>query len=124
LIVYLADYGPDFIDLQFRCAPLPPVSLAFVRVHPEMVLLPNLCVNWRPCLCDALQYVSAQALDFLDLEQNPSFPIWKLHLCPSGISGWTPVRSKDARQIAWIGEAAHRCFQERSIFQKGCKKSM
>jgi hypothetical protein len=62
--------------------------------HPEMVLLPNLFVspdkigiNRRPCLClpvparqtgDVLQYVSAQALDFLDLEQNPSFPIWKL----------------------------------------------
>jgi hypothetical protein len=44
-----------------------------------MVLLPNLFVNRRPCLCDVLQYVSAQALDFLDLEQNPSFPIWKLH---------------------------------------------
>jgi hypothetical protein len=55
--------------------------------HPEMVLLLIICVNLRPCLClpvparqtgDVLPYVSAQALDFLDLEQNPSFPIWKL----------------------------------------------
>ena len=40
--------------------------------HPEMVLLPNPPtevgtsprLNRRPCLCDVLQYVSAQALDF------------------------------------------------------------
>jgi hypothetical protein len=43
-----------------------------------MVLLPNLCVKQRPCLCDVRQYVSAQALVFLDLGQNPSFPILKL----------------------------------------------
>jgi hypothetical protein len=56
--------------------------------HPEMVLLPNLFVNLRSCLClpvparqtgDVPQYVSAQALVFLDLEQKSSFPIWKLH---------------------------------------------
>jgi hypothetical protein len=28
-------------------------------------------------LCDVLQYVSAQALVFLDLEQKSTFPIWK-----------------------------------------------
>jgi len=43
-----------------------------------MVLLPNLFVNLRGCLCDVLQYVSAQPLDFLDLGQNASFLIWKL----------------------------------------------
>jgi hypothetical protein len=64
-----------------------PNSYLLSSFHPEMVLLPNLCVNQRPCLClpvparqtgDVLQYVSAQPLDFLDLEQNPPFPIWKL----------------------------------------------
>jgi hypothetical protein len=48
------------------------------RFHPEMVLLPNLYVKLRAFLCDVLQYVSAQPLVFLDLGQNPSFPIWKL----------------------------------------------
>jgi hypothetical protein len=49
-----------------------------VSFHPEMVLLPNICVKLRSYLCDVLQYVSAQALVFLDLEQKSSFPIWKL----------------------------------------------
>jgi hypothetical protein len=56
--------------------PAPPEYL--YSFHPEMVLLPNLCVKLRACLCDVLQYVSAQALVFLDLGQNPSFPISKL----------------------------------------------
>jgi hypothetical protein len=52
-----------------------------------MVLLPNLFVKLRSCLClpvparqtgDVLQYVSAQALVFLDLGQKSSFAIWKL----------------------------------------------
>jgi hypothetical protein len=52
--------------------------LILSRFHPEMVFLPNFCVKLRPCLCDVLQYVSAQALVFLDLEQKSTFPIWKL----------------------------------------------
>jgi hypothetical protein len=76
---------------NYSAHPGPPFMFVIEKLdgfHPEMVLLPNLCVNRQPCLCDVLQYVSAQALDFLDLEQNSSFPIWKLYVCPSGISGW------------------------------------
>ncbi len=36
-------------------------------VHPEMPLFHNIDVNLRYCLCDVLQYVSAQSIDFLDL---------------------------------------------------------
>jgi hypothetical protein len=42
-----------------------------------MVFLPNLSVNLRACLCDVVNYVSAQALDFLDLGQKSSFLDWK-----------------------------------------------
>ena len=35
-----------------------------------MVFLPNLGVNRRSRLCDVASYVSAQELDFLDLEQK------------------------------------------------------
>ena len=35
-----------------------------------MVLLPNLFVNLRACLCDVLQYVSAQPLDFLVVREG------------------------------------------------------
>jgi hypothetical protein len=71
-------------------AALPPIikyliAISFLKsyqvassFHPEMVLLPNICVKLRSCLCDVLQYVSAQALVFLNLEQKSSFPIWKL----------------------------------------------
>ncbi len=44
-----------------------------VSFHPEMALFRNLCVKLRNCLCDVLQYVSAQSLDFLDLAKNCSF---------------------------------------------------
>ena len=43
------------------------VSLDIDSFHPEMVLLPNLFVKLRACLCDVLQHVSAQPLVFLDL---------------------------------------------------------
>jgi len=42
-----------------------------------MVFLRNLGVNLRDSLCDVLQYVSAQSLDFLDLAQKLSFLDWK-----------------------------------------------
>ena len=45
--------------------------------HPQMVFLPNLCVNLRACLCGVVNYASAQALDFLDLGQKSAFLDWK-----------------------------------------------
>ena len=42
-----------------------------------MVFLPNLGVNRHVCLCDVASYVSAQALDFLDLGQKSVFLDWK-----------------------------------------------
>jgi len=48
-------------------------SLFLPSFHPEMALFRNLCVNLRDCLCDVLQYASAQPLDFLDLAKNCSF---------------------------------------------------
>ena len=42
-----------------------------------MVFLPNLGVNRRACLCGVVLYASAQALDFLDLEQKSSLLDWK-----------------------------------------------
>jgi hypothetical protein len=42
-----------------------------------MVFLPNLSVNLRVCLCGAVNYASAQALDFLDLGQKSAFLHWK-----------------------------------------------
>ena len=50
--------------------------------HPEMVFLPNIGVNQRACLCDVARYVSAQALDFLDLEQKSPFLNWKHNIVP------------------------------------------
>jgi hypothetical protein len=38
-----------------------------------MVFLPNLSVNLRACLCGVVNYVSAQALERLDLGQKFSF---------------------------------------------------
>jgi hypothetical protein len=42
--------------------------------HPGMVLLPNICVKLRSCLCDVLQYVSAQALVFFAPLRGDSVP--------------------------------------------------
>jgi hypothetical protein len=33
-----------------------------------------------------------RSLGFLARTKKSSFPIWKLHLCPSGVSGWTLIR--------------------------------
>jgi hypothetical protein len=38
--------------------------------HPQMVFLPNLGVNLRACLCGAVNYASAQGLDFPDLGEK------------------------------------------------------
>jgi len=43
-----------------------------------MAIFHNLGVNLRGSLCDVLQYVSAQPLDFLDLVKTISFLKWKL----------------------------------------------
>ena len=43
-----------------------------------MALVRNLGVKLRGSLCDALKYVSAQPLVFLDLAKNCSFMNWKL----------------------------------------------
>jgi hypothetical protein len=45
--------------------------------HPEMVVFRNLIVDLQDSLCDALQCVSAQSLDLLDLAKNLSFLNWK-----------------------------------------------
>jgi hypothetical protein len=50
--------------------------------HPQMVFLPNLCVNLHACLCGVVNYASAQALDFLDLGQKSSFLDWKHQMVP------------------------------------------
>ena len=42
-----------------------------------MVYFANLCVNLRDCLCDVARHVSAQSLDFLDLDEISSFLNWK-----------------------------------------------
>jgi hypothetical protein len=70
-----------------------PVALVLMAVslpgfHPEIILLPNLCVKRLFRLGDVLPYVSAQAVVFLDLKQNASFPAWKLRKGSCGISGW------------------------------------
>jgi hypothetical protein len=52
-----------------------------------MVFLPNLCVNLRVCLCGAVNYASAQALDFLDLGQKSSFLDWKRQKVPVFANG-------------------------------------
>jgi hypothetical protein len=43
--------------------------------HPETALFPNLGVNPHACVCGVDIYASVQALDFLDIEKNCSFPI-------------------------------------------------
>jgi hypothetical protein len=52
---------------------------ALVSFHPQMVYFANLCVNLRDCLCDVARHVSAQTLDFLDLDEISSFLNWKHH---------------------------------------------
>jgi hypothetical protein len=42
-----------------------------------MVYFANLCVNRRDRLCDVARHVSAQSLDFLDLDEISSFLNWK-----------------------------------------------
>jgi len=42
-----------------------------------------MCVNLCFCSCDVARYVSAQPLDFLDLEQKSTFLDWKHYLVPS-----------------------------------------
>ena len=42
-----------------------------------MVYFANLCVNLRDRLCDVARHVSAQTLDFLDLDEISSFLNWK-----------------------------------------------
>jgi len=62
-----------------------------------MVFLPNLGVNRRSRLCDVASYVSAQELDFLDLEQKSSSVNWKHPKVPMlilPIYGWTQVSKK------------------------------
>ena len=56
-----------------------------------MVFLSNLGVNRRSRLCDVARYVSAQELDFLDLEQKSSSVNWKHQNVPKPILpiyGW------------------------------------
>jgi hypothetical protein len=60
--------------------------------HPQMVFLPNLCVNLRACLCGVVNYASAQALDFLDLGQKSAFLDWKHQ--------YVPIFGKD---LLWMG---------------------
>ena len=60
-----------------------------------MVYSANLCVNLRDRLCDVARHVSAQSLDFLDLDEISSFLNWKHQLCPSSEKrghGWTLIR--------------------------------
>jgi hypothetical protein len=60
-----------------------------------MVFLRNFCVNLRACLCGAVNYASAQALDFLELGQKSSFLDWKHHQVPiilRAIYGWAPIK--------------------------------
>jgi hypothetical protein len=52
-----------------------------------MVFLPNLGVNLRACLCDVVNYASAQALDFLDLGQKSAFLDWKHQKVPVSDKG-------------------------------------
>ncbi len=42
-----------------------------------MVYFANLCVNLRSSLCDVASHVSAEPLDFLDLDEISSFLNWK-----------------------------------------------
>ena len=47
-----------------------------------MVYFANLCVNLRDRLCDVARHVSAQSLDFLDLDEISSFLNWKHQYVP------------------------------------------
>jgi hypothetical protein len=49
-------------------------SSVIAGFHPETALFPNLGVNPHACLCGVNNYASVQALDFLDLGGNGSFP--------------------------------------------------
>ena len=42
-----------------------------------MVYFANLCVNLRDRLCDVARHVSAQSLNFLDLDEISSCLDWK-----------------------------------------------
>ena len=53
-----------------------------------MALFRNLGVNLQNCLCDVLQYVPAQSLDFLDLTKNCSFLTGLLPGMPAFLAGW------------------------------------
>ncbi len=44
-----------------------------------MVYFANLCVTLRGSLCDVASHVSAEPLDFLDLDKISSFLNWKLY---------------------------------------------
>ena len=60
--------------------------------HPGMVYSANLGVNLRDRLCDVAGHVSAQLLDFLDLDEISSFLNWKREYVPirkEGRCGWT-----------------------------------
>jgi hypothetical protein len=50
-------------------------ELDLISFHPETALFPNLGVNPHACVCGVDIYASVQALDFLDLGKNCSFPI-------------------------------------------------
>jgi len=71
-----------------------------------MVFLPNLGVNRRSRLCDVASYVSAQELDFLDLEQKSSSANWKhqkvsMPILP--IYGWALFSPLHTVIMVWRG---------------------
>ena len=55
-----------------------------------MVYLANLCVNLRDRLCNVARHVSAQSLDFLDLDEISTFMNWKRQNVPilKQITSW------------------------------------
>jgi len=63
-----------------------------------MAFLSNLGVNRRSRLCDVASYVSAQELDFLDLEQKSSSVNWKHQKVPMPILpiyGWALTKESE-----------------------------
>ena len=69
-----------------------------------MVFLPNLGVNRRSRLCDVASYVSAQELDFLDLEQKSSSVNWKHQKVPMPILpiyGWALINKIIRIDLGW-----------------------
>jgi hypothetical protein len=52
--------------------------LVLVSFCPEKAIFRNFFVNLRAYSCGELMFASAQALDFLDLTENISFPNQKL----------------------------------------------